>query len=322
MLREGKGWGCWSTVPSGRKAGAVPASLDETIARIPEWADDPDLRVTPLGGGITNRNFRVDSRGQSYVLRLAGEGTDLLGIDREAEYAATQAAAAIGVAPEVVNFLRPEGYLVTRFINGRPIDEHEIGRPETIRRVVEALRKVHGLSAIPGSFSAFEVVRTYAATARRLEADFPPQFDGLQAALDDVETQLPRSDVRPCHNDLLNANFLDDGSIRILDWEYAGMGDVYFDLANFSRHHSFGREQDTCLLETYAGEATGGRMARLQLMRVASDMREAMWGLLQTVASTLDFDFRGYAEKHFHRAAEGIGDPQWKTWIKEAAHGT
>ncbi len=300
----------------------MPASLDAILARVPGWADDPDLRVTPLGGGITNHNFRVDSRGRSYVLRLAGEGTDLLGIDREMEYAATLSAAAIGVAPEVVHYLRPEGYLVTRFIEGRPIDEHEIGRPETIGRVVEALHKVHGMSPIPGSFSAFDVVRSYGATARRFGAAFPPRFERLQAALDEVEAHVPRGEARPCHNDLLNANFLDDGSIRILDWEYAGMGDVYFDLANFSRNHNFDREQDAWLLGAYAGGATGGRIARLQLMRVASDMREAMWGLLQSAVSTLEFDFHGYADKHFHRAAEGIGHPDWKTWIEEAAHGT
>jgi len=299
----------------------MAASIDEIVSRIPEWAADPDLRVTPLGGGITNRNFRVDGRGGSFVLRVAGEGSELLGIDREAEYAATRAAAAVGIAPEVVHFLRPEGYLVTRFIDGRPIPEADIGRPETIRRVVEALRKVHGMPAIPGVFSAFDVVRSYAETARRRRAVFPPAFMRLQAALDEVETQLPPIRPRPCHNDLLNANFLDDGDIRILDWEYAGMGDVFFDLANFSRNHNFDRQQDRFLLQVYAGQAASGRMARLQLMRVASDMREAMWGLLQSAVSTLDFDFRGYAEKHFQRAAQGIGDRQWKTWIEEAAHG-
>ncbi|HSB90840.1 MAG TPA: phosphotransferase [Anaerolineales bacterium] len=297
-------------------------TLDKVIARIPDWAQDPELRATPLGGGITNRNFRIDHRGQSYVLRLAGEGTELLGIDRDAEYAATRAAASVGVGPEVVHFLRPEGYLVTRFIDGRPIDEGEIGRPEMIRRVVEALHKIHALGPIPGRFSAFDVVRTYVDRAREHRAAFPSGFADLQTALDVVEAHLPPFPLRPCHNDLLNANFLDDGAIRILDWEYAGMGDVFFDLGNFSRNHSFDEDQDRCLLEAYFGPTASGRMARLKLMRVASDMREAMWGLLQSTVSTLDFDFRGYAEKHFQRAAEAIGDSDWKTWIEEAAHGT
>jgi thiamine kinase-like enzyme len=300
----------------------MPPPLDEIIARVPGWADDPGLRVAPLGGGITNRNYRVDSRGQSYVLRVAGEGTAWLGIDREVECAANRAAAAVGVAPEVVHFLQPEGYLVTRFLEGRPVGEGQIRRPETIRRVVAALHKVHALPTIPGRFSAFAVVRQYAATARRFQVTFPPKLAGLRERLDELEAHLPGAAPRVCHNDLLNANFLDDGEIRILDWEYAGMGDAAFDLANFSRNHSFDLEQDRFLMETYAGRASAGGMARLQLMRVASDMREAMWGLLQSGVSTLDFDFRGYAEKHFERAAEGFGDPHWRTWLKEAAHGT
>jgi thiamine kinase-like enzyme len=99
------------------------------------------------------------------------------------------------------------------------------------------------------------------------------------------------------------------------------MGDPYFDLGNFSRNHGFSEDQDRILLEAYGGRATPGRLARLRLMRIASDMREAMWGLLQSGISRLDFDFRDYADRHFRRAAEGIGDPHWSEWLKEAPHG-
>jgi thiamine kinase-like enzyme len=298
----------------------VHLTLEQAIARIPGW-DDPGLKVTPLGGGITNHNFRVDVGGESFVLRLVGENTDLLGIDREAEYAANRAAAAVGVAPEVVYFLRPEGCLVTRFIKGRSIGSEAIGRPEMIARVAQALLRVHALPLIPATFSAFAVVESYAQLAREHGAAFPSGFDGLRRELETIQAHLPGSTPRPCHNDLLNANFLDDGALRILDWEYAGMGDTFFDLANFSRNHDFDEEQDRLLLQAYSGRATPQALARLRLMRVASDMREAMWGLLQSGISHLDFDFRDYAERHFRRAAEGIGDPQWNTWLKEAVHG-
>lgn len=298
-------------------------TLEQAIQRVPGWAEAPELRSIPLGGGITNHNFRIDVGGESFVLRLVGEKTDQLGIDREAEYAAHRAAADAGLAPEVVAFLRPEGCLVTRFVEGRPIGEDEVGRPETIRTVAAALRILHALRPIPGSFSAFSVVDDYAERARRHRVAFPSDFDALRAGLHAVERSLPPFAPVPCHNDLLNANFLAGRErIYILDWEYAGMGDPFFDLANFSRNHNFREDQDRLLLEAYAGEATGGRMARLQLMRVASDMREAMWGLLQRGISSLDFDFRAYADRHFRRAAEGIGDPQWSRWLKEAVHGT
>ena len=107
----------------------------------------------------------------------------------------------------------------------------------------------------------------------------------------------------PCHNDLLNANFLDDGEIRIVDWEYAGMGDRFFDLANVSVNHEFGVAEDDVLLSAYFGEAAAPSVASLGMMKFMSDFREAMWGVLQSGISELDFDFDGYAAKHFERLA-------------------
>jgi thiamine kinase-like enzyme len=106
----------------------------------------------------------------------------------------------------------------------------------------------------------------------------------------------------PCHNDLLNANFLVDGeSLRIVDWEYAGMGDRFFDLANFSINHELDVEQSRSLLAAYFGEVADSDVQALELMRFMSDFREAMWGVVQSAVSELDFDFDGYAAEHFAR---------------------
>ncbi len=308
-------------------------TLDQAIARVPMWLGARDLKTAPLGGGITNQNFRVDVGGESFVLRIGGEDTELLGINRQHERAANEAAARIGIAPEVVYFIEPEGYLVTRFVRGRPLPREEIGMPENIRRVAAALKRIHALPAIPGAFSPFRMVEDYAATARQYGVVFPDNIDWLMARLREIEAAFQREPFtpRPCHNDLLNENFLDDGAIRILDWEYAGMGDVAFDLANFAVHHSFNDEQDRLLLECYfdtpnpqppslAGKGAQGdgfarRLARHKLMKLASDCREAMWGMVQIGISKLDFDFRAYADKHFARMAEMIHDARFAEWL-------
>jgi thiamine kinase-like enzyme len=294
-------------------------TLDQALARVPMWRGARDLKTAPLGGGITNQNFRVDVGGESFVLRIGGENTELLGINREHERAANEAAARIGIAPEVVYFIEPEGYLVTRLVRGRPLPREEIGKPENIRRVVETVKRIHALPAIPGVFSPFRTVEEYAATARRYGVAFPQNFDWLVARLREIETAFRRdpSTPRPCHNDLLNENFLDDGAIRILDWEYAGMGDIAFDLANFAVHHGFGDAQDQFLLEQYFGDATLRRLARHKMMKIASDMREAMWGMVQIGISKLDFDFRAYADKHFERAEEMVRDARYGEWLRE-----
>lgn len=296
-------------------------SLDvsEAIARVPQWAGVPDVEVTPLGGGITNQNFRVTVSGESFVLRLAGENTELLGINRQNEHAANVAAARAGVAPEVVYFIEPEGYLVTRFVDGRPISVEEMGSPANIRRVAEALTRVHSMGSIPGLFSASRVINAYTELGRRRGATFPDNFEWLLERKREIEGAQQQGTImpRPCHNDLLNGNFLDDGVIRILDWEYAGMGDVFFDLANFAVHHEFSDEQDRELLEGYFGEATDGRFARLKQMKVMSDFREAMWGVVQSKLSKLDFDFQGYARQHFERMTGALNDARWGKWLQE-----
>ena len=99
----------------------MPLTLEEAIARVPHWAGAEDLKATPLSGGITNCNYRIDLGGEAFVLRIVGVDTELLGINREYEYAANLAAGRLGIAPDVYYFIRPEGYLVTRFIAGRPI---------------------------------------------------------------------------------------------------------------------------------------------------------------------------------------------------------
>ncbi len=294
-------------------------TVDEAITRVPMWKNASDLQISTLGGGITNSNYRVDTGGESFVMRIAGADTELLGITRDHEYAANLAAGKLGIAPEVIYMIQPEGYLVTRFITARPFPPEEITQPENIRRVMEVVREIHSMPEIPGAFSVFRTVEDYAEIARRYEVGFPEKFDWLMERAHEAEAAL-KSDteaLRPCHNDLLNANFLIDDRIYVLDWEYAGMGDIFFDLANFSDHHELSNEQDRWLLECYFGEVTDRQIAHLKIMKVMSDMREAMWALVQIGISELDFDYRGYANKFFARVYENINDPRWNQWIKE-----
>ena len=294
-------------------------TLEEALARVPQWVGASDLKVSPLGGGITNNNYRIDVGAESFVLRIPGEDTDLLGINREFEYAANLAAGMLGIAPQVFHFIRPEGYLVTRFITGRPILPDEICQPENIRRVMDVVRKIHGMPGIPGRFDVFQVVANYSETARRYKVAFPKNYqsvvEGTQSA-GSVLKSLPVA-PRPCHNDLLNANFLTDGQLYVLDWEYAGMGDIYFDLANFSDHHQLTDDQDHWLLKCYFGNENPNQWAHLKIMKIMSDLREAAWALVQVGISKLDFDFRGYADRFFGRVIENIQNPQWNEWLKE-----
>ena len=258
--------------------------------------------IEPLGGGITNHNFKVSFGDEAVVLRVAGTNTELLGIDREVEAAAARMAASVGVGPEVVEFVEPEGWLVTRFVEGEPVPPDRMREPANLRRVADALRTIHAAPVIPGRFDAHRVVEAYRETAAAHGVDAPAAFDWAKGVADRIEAARGPHPLVPCHNDLLNANFIDDGErLRIVDWEYAGMGDHFFDLANFSVNHELGEAQDRELLDAYAGAAAERDLASLRLMRFMSDFREAMWGVVQQGISELDVDFVGYAHEHFER---------------------
>jgi thiamine kinase-like enzyme len=269
------------------------------------------VEIEPLGGGITNRNFRVEADGRSYVLRIGGKDTEVLGIDRHAEFRAASVAASLGVGPEVVAFVEPEGYLVTRFVEGTPSPPEEIRRTEVLHEVARLLRRVHEGPVIPARFDSFRVVETYRASAIAYGVDVPAAYDEAKAIADRIEAGLGPQPTVPCHNDLLNANFIrsPDG-IRIVDWEYAGMGDRFFDLANFAVNHELDDPGESSLLTAYFGEARPRDATHLRLLRFMSDFREAMWGVLQQGISELDFDFADYAARHFERLRRtGASDP-------------
>ena len=277
----------------------------------------PVLEV--LGGGITNRNFKVSVDGESFVLRIGGKDTELLGIDRHAEHEASRVAARLGIGPEVVRFLEPEGYLVTRFVEGSPVLPEELRRPERLRELARTLLRVHEGPAIGSRFDSFRVVEQYCATAVAHGVAIPSAFEQAKALADAIEHGRGAQPLRTCHNDLLNANLIRAGeALVIVDWEYAGMGDAFFDLANLAANHELGEDEERELLAAYRGELRPDDLDALRLMRYMSDFREAMWGLVQQGISELDFDFAGYVADHFDRLARTAAEPGFQGALARA----
>jgi thiamine kinase-like enzyme len=293
--------------------------LAAIIARLEPELGPLEGDPQPLEGGITNRNYRLRMGGEDLVLRVCDHGAEVLGIDRTTEEIASRRAAAERIAPAVVAFLSDVPALVTRWLPGGGLTPEQVRSPDVLAQVASLLRRLHATPALPTAFAVFRLVEDQ----RGLATAVPDSYEAILALSHRIEAALTGPEHVPvsCHNDLLTANFVRDGArVCIVDWEYAGMNNRYFDLGNLSVNNGFEAEADRALLELYFGEPVSERrFATLQLMRVISDFREAMWGVVQHGRSTLDFDYVAYAAEHFDRLERAAANPRMEEWLAVAA---
>lgn len=284
--------------------------MDDVLRKLAAQLGPLESEPQPLADGITNRNYRVRFGGTDHVVRMCGPETALLGIDRTAERAAVDAAHAAGVGPAVTAFLIDDGCLVTAFVEARSLEPADVR--EHIARIAAALHAVHGAAHLGVGFSPFRIGERYRELTLRRSGALPEACVEATVAARRIEAALPPFKPALCHNDLLPANLLDDGErLWIIDWEYAGMGDPFFDLGNLSAMNGFDIADDTALLEAYVGHFDERDLARLRLLRAAAQYREGMWGVVQQVLSDLDFDFAGYAEEHLDKMLSS----DWEEWL-------
>jgi thiamine kinase-like enzyme len=295
--------------------------LDAVIAAVPEWRGH-EPTITPIEAGRTNRNYRVEMGSASFFLRLSHEDTALLGIDRVAEYEAALAAAASGVGPEVVAHLPEHGCLITAWVAGEPLAEGDMEQESVLADVARVVSTIHAGPALPATFDAFRIVEAYRRVSVERGVPIPEAYGPAHAHAERIEAAFARAPVpaRPCHNDLLSDNFLKgtDG-FWLVDYEYSGMGDPFFDLGNLSINNGLSEASQETLLRLMFGEPTRAHRARLQLMRIMSDYREAMWGVIQQGLSTLDIDYVAYADRHFERLLRSMADERFERWLEQAA---
>jgi thiamine kinase-like enzyme len=279
------------------------SKASEKAARLTCWKGRVEPR--PLTGGITNQNFVVEDAGQRYFVRI-GDDIPIHGVMRFNELAASRAAAAAGVSPEVVH--HEPGALVMEFVEGETLDEARVREPAMLARIVPLIKRCHNeipihLRGPTLMFWVFQVVRDYAGTLR----DADSRVLGTLPRLLEISSTLER-EVGPIqlvfgHNDLLAANFIDDGRrLWLIDWDYAGFNSPLFDLGGLASNNRLDPVQEAEILSEYFGApADASLMRRYCAMKCASLLRESMWSMVSELHSSLDFDFVGYTHENLAR---------------------
>lgn len=276
------------------------------VAGLDFWGSAVDPK--PLSGGITNTNFVVEDGGERYVVRI-GDDIPIHGVMRFNEIAAARAAHAAGLSPEIV-YSEP-GLFVIRFIAGRTFTEADVRDPQNLGRIIPLLRACH--HDIPKHFRGpalvfwpFHVCRNYIRTAREGNSRLGSLLPRFLDITGQLEAMVGKIGLVFGHNDLLAANFIDDGErLWLLDWDYAGYNTALFDLANLSSNNALSSDQQEWLLATYYEQPVTDRLRRrFAAMKCISLVRETLWSMVQEIHSTLDFDYEGYTAKNLDRFEE------------------
>ena len=266
----------------------------DRIRDLPIWRGR--IIAEPLGGGITNLNFRVQDDEGTYVVRV-GADIGVHQIMRFNELAASRAAHAAGISPAIIH--AETGILVIDWVEGKTLTAADVRAEGMLPRVVDLVARAHRdiphfLRGPVLSFWVFHVIRDYAGTLRysRHELDLA----GYLAACARLEEAVGPVDIVFGHNDLLPANFIDDGKrLWLIDWDYAGFNSPLFDLGGLAANNALSHAQEEAMLAQYFDKAPGGDLwRRYRAMKAAAALREAMWSMVQETHSDLPVDYLAY----------------------------
>jgi thiamine kinase-like enzyme len=310
-------------------ADAVPLGDDPEITAlldsIPVTAEHPRT-VTDLPGGLTNRNLKVSTPSATVVVRIPGPGSELLEIDRDAEYRNSVAAAQAGVGPPVVHHRPGEGISV-EFLPGRTLTDDDLAHPEILALVATACRRLHAGPRFVGEFDMFAVQARYRDIVARHGFRVPDRYDDFASSVDRIRAVLgPRRTV-PCHNDLLAGNLLvvPDGvggeEVRIVDYEYSGNNDPCFELGNIWSEATLPRELLDVLVAAYFGRERPDQVARARLFALMSQYGWTLWASIMDGSSSLDFDFWEWGMQKYERAVATFDGPEFESLLDAAAAG-
>jgi thiamine kinase-like enzyme len=269
------------------------------------------VRVAKLAAGLTNQNFRVEVDGRPCFVRLPGASTDLLAVDRGNELHNTRAAAEAGVGPKVVATDPESGAFALVWMDGRTMSNAAFAEAGTPARIAASLRQLHAGPRFRDDFDMFRLTEFYLSVVGDRSIRIPAGYRDELPKVALIEAALaahPLATV-PCHNDLLAENYLDDGrQLWIVDYEYSGNNDPTFELGNTAQELGFDAARQEQLCAAYFGEATPALLARMRLQMIMSDVGWTLWAAIQAAISTIDYDFWGWAEERWARAAAAFDD--------------
>jgi thiamine kinase-like enzyme len=291
--------------------------IEEVVEKIEDWKGK-SVSIQTLSGGLTNANYKVEVDGNPFFVRVPGESTELLAIDRRNEYFNSKAAAEAGVGPRVLYYLPEYQVMVLEFLKARTMSKETLNATGMPTKIAQAIQCLHSGPRFLNDFNMFRLTEYYLNICKDHDVRIPEGYLERMATVKRIEQAmagLPLPTV-PCNNDLLAENYMDDGkSLRIIDYEYSGNNDPCFELGNTCQELQFDEAQIVEVCAAYFGNPSDNRISRMKLNMIMSDVGWGLWAAIQAKISKIEFDFWGWAIERWSRAAEKMDSAEFPKWL-------
>jgi thiamine kinase-like enzyme len=294
--------------------------IDQVVLGVRDW-NGKQVKVEALSGGLTNTNFKVLVDGKPFFLRVPGESTELLAVDRENERFNAEAAAEAGIGPRVLYYLPEFKVMVLEFLEGRTMSNALLKTAGMPARIAQAIRRLHGGPRFLTDFNMFRLTEFYLGICSERKIRIPDGYAARMPAIARIEQAMIARPVAtvPCHNDLLAENYMEvDGSLRLIDYEYSGNNDPCFELGNTCQELQYDEARILEVCSAYFGSAAPDNIARMKLNMIMSDVGWALWAAIQASISRIDFDFWGWTTERWGRAEAKMDSSDFSGWLRDA----
>jgi len=293
--------------------------IEDAISKIDDWKGK-DMVIEPLSGGLTNSNYKVIVNGTPYFVRVPGESTDLLAVDRKNEYFNSKAAAEAEVGPKVLYHLPEFDVMVLEFIQGKTMSKDALNEPGMPTRMAQAIKQLHGGPRFLTDFDMFRLTEYYLKICADRSIPVPDGYLERMPTIEQIESAMSVSPLPtvPCNNDLLGENYIDDGkTLRLIDYEYSGNNDPCFELGNTCQEMEFNEDQIREVCAAYFGSVSNSKIARMMLNMIMSDVGWGLWAAIQEKISSIEYDFWGWAIERWGRAVDKMDSAEFPVWLEE-----
>ena len=295
------------------------AIIDQVIDRIEDWKGKR-ISILPVSGGLTNTNYKVLVDGRPFFVRVPGESTELLAVDRGNEYFNTRAAAETGVSPQVYYYLPEFQVMVLEYLEGNTMSNAALQAEGMPSKIGQAIKRLHGGPRFLTDFNMFRLTEYYLELCIQRDIHIPQGYVERMPTIKLIEHVLAVHPVltMPCNNDLLAENYIYDGSsMRIIDYEYSGNNDPCFELGNTCQELQYDERRISEVCAAYFGIPTVDKISRMKLNMIMSDVGWALWAAIQAKISKIEYNFWGWAEERWGRAVEKMDGQDFPTWLED-----